>query len=96
MTADTLIPAWCDTRETFRTKFAAAHDDEDAMYELCRDCQAELGQLDFNGAWGMWWNADLPHLRELALDLEHTLYALAELQQAYRCAAGSVKRGASA
>ena len=90
----TLIPDGYDTRETFRTRFAAAYDDGEAMVDLCGDLQGELwnNYVSRVGAIG-WTFADLPHLRELALNLEHTLYALAELQQAYRCAAGSVRAG---
>ena len=94
----TLIPDGYDTRETFRARFAAAYDDGEAMKALCHDLRLEAEVMGSHQTLvpGPWWNADLPHLRELALNLEHTLYALAELQQAYRCAAGSVKAGDAA
>lgn len=87
MTADTLIPAWCDTRETFRTKFAAAYVSHNEMtaliYRLADELEAAGARMPLPYHWE---HATLPALRELALYSEHLLYAVEEWRQAAKAA----------
>lgn len=82
-----LVPECYDTRELFRAQFAAS-------YDCAHDLQQLIGQLNRELEWvGVKLKTreqpltnDLGRLRELALNLEHTLYAIYELQLAARFA----------
>ena len=82
-----LIPDGYDTRETFRARFAAAHDSHNEMtaliYRLADELEAAGARMPLPYHWE---HATLPALRDLALHSEHLLYAVEEWRRAARMA----------